>query len=64
VDKIDLSGLGPMRLQPLDFAGGGKASCYFDGNYLRIDTNGDRASDMIIEFLYVDQLRAGDFILA
>jgi Ca2+-binding RTX toxin-like protein len=64
VDKIDLSGLGAMTFQALDYAGGNKASCYFDGTYLRIDTNGDRASDMIVEFVYVDTLRAGDFIFA
>lgn len=63
IDKINLSAFGEMRFGVLDFTGGG-ASCYFDGDFLRIDANGDRATDMMMEFQYVDRLVAGDFILA
>jgi Ca2+-binding RTX toxin-like protein len=63
-DKIDLSSFGAMKFAGIDFTGGGKASCYFDGTYLRIDDNGDRATDMMVEFKYVDRLSAGDFIFA
>ena len=62
VDKIDLSGFGAMTFRALDFAGGNQASVIFDGNFLRVDTDGDRAADMIVEFLYIDTLRASDFI--
>jgi Ca2+-binding RTX toxin-like protein len=64
MDKIDMSAFGDMVFKWLDFEGGGQASCYFDGDYLRIDTNGDGANDMMVEFVYMDVLRPGDFIFA
>ncbi len=64
VDKIDLSTLGPMGFTTLDFRGGGRASCFYDGDYLRIDSNGDGVSDMIVNFAWVNSLSAGDFIFA
>ena len=63
-DKIDLRAFGPMTLEALDFVGGGAASCYFDGRHLRIDEDGDRASDMIIQFKWTEDLTASDFIFA
>jgi Ca2+-binding RTX toxin-like protein len=63
-DKIDLRGLKPMTLEELDYVGGGKASCYYDGHYLRIDSNGDAASDMIIEFKWTQSLASTDFLFA
>ena len=63
-DKIDLRSLGPMTLEDLDYVGGGKASCYYDGRYLRIDTDGDRASDMIVQLKWVDSLTAADLVFA
>ncbi len=63
-DVIDLRSLGPMTFEDLDFAGGGNASAYFDGRYLRIDTNGDRASDMIIQLKWVEELSSSDFLFA
>lgn len=53
-----------MRFATVDFTGNGRASAFFDGTYLRIDGNGDGAADMLIEFAWVDPLRAGDFIFA
>ncbi len=64
VDVIDLRGFGPMRFAELDFTGGGKASCYYDGRYLRIDQDGDRATDMMVKLAWVDDLKASDFVLA
>jgi Ca2+-binding RTX toxin-like protein len=61
-DKIDMSAFGDMVFKWLDFAGGGKASCYYDGNFLRIDSSGDGATDMMIQFAWVEALRPGDFI--
>lgn len=63
-DKINLASFGPMTLQDLDYRGGGEASCYYDGRHLRIDVDGDRATDMIVQFVYVEALTAGDFIFA
>ena len=63
-DKIDLKAFGPMTLEDLDYVGGGKASCYYDGRYLRIDTDGDRASDMIVQLKWVDSLTAADLVFA
>lgn len=63
-DRIDLTAFGPMRFATVDFTGNGRASAFFDGTYLRIDGNGDGAADMLIEFAWVDPLRAGDFIFA
>jgi Ca2+-binding RTX toxin-like protein len=62
-DKISLVAFGEMRFGTLDFTGG-RASCYFDGDFLRIDADGDRATDMMVELSYVDRLVAGDFIFA
>ncbi len=62
-DKIDLRGLGTLSFEDLDYAGGGQGSLYYDGHYLRIDADGDAVSDMIIQFKWVEELRADDFIL-
>jgi Ca2+-binding RTX toxin-like protein len=62
-DKINLVAFGEMRFGAIDFTGGG-ASCYFDGDHLRIDANGDRATDMLVELRYVDELAASDFVFA
>jgi Ca2+-binding RTX toxin-like protein len=63
-DRIDLRSFGHMTYEDIDFAGAGQASCYYDGHYLRIDSNGDRAVDMMIEFAWVNELAAGDLMLA
>lgn len=63
-DKIDLRAFAGMVFEGLDYRGGGTASCYFDGRHLRLDTNGDAATDMIIAFKWVDELVAGDFLFA
>ena len=63
VDRIYLGAMGPMSFEDIDFVGGGKASCFYDGTYLRIDANGDRATDMMVEFAWVNSLQAGDLIL-
>lgn len=69
-DRINLSAFGPMSFEELDFRGGGRASCYYSGRdgdgygYLRIDADGNGATDMIVAFRWVDDLRAGDFIFA
>lgn len=62
-DKIDLRGFAGLTFEELDFSGG-HASAYFDGNYLRIDSDGNRTSDLIIQVKYVVALMAGDFLLA
>jgi Ca2+-binding RTX toxin-like protein len=62
-DKIDLSSMGDMSFEKIDFSGDG-ASCFYDGTYLRIDTDGDRATDMMIKFMWVDSLAASDLLLA
>ena len=64
VDKIDLRAFHGMTFEELDYRGGGDSSCYFDGRYLRIDINGDAASDMIVEFKWQDELVAADFLFA
>jgi Ca2+-binding RTX toxin-like protein len=61
-DRIDLTAFGAMRLAGLDYLGGGRASAYYDGTWLRIDGNGDGATDMMVEFAWVDSLRASDFL--
>lgn len=63
-DLIDLRSFGPMTFEDLDFAGGGRASAYYDGHYLRIDADGDRATDLIVQFMWVNELAAQDFLLA
>ncbi len=64
VDKIDLHAFAGMTFEDMDFADGSNPSCFFDGRYLRIDSNGDGRCDMIVEFKYQDQLTVDDFILA
>jgi len=61
-DKIDLRAYGPMALAQLDYLGGGQASCYYDGTYLRIDGNGDGATDMMVSFRWVSTMAAEDFL--
>jgi Ca2+-binding RTX toxin-like protein len=63
-DKIDLTAFGAMTFQGLDYTAGGRASCYYDGRYLRIDATGDGRTDMMVSFNGMDDLRAGDFIFA
>lgn len=64
IDKIDLRAFKGMEFADLDYTGGGTASCYHDGRYLRIDGNGDAVTDMIIAFKWVEELKAGDFLFA
>ncbi len=61
-DKIDLRAFGPMTFEELDYRGGGNASCYYDGKFLRIDANGNGATDMMVAFNWTESLRAADFI--
>jgi Ca2+-binding RTX toxin-like protein len=63
-DVIDLRSFGPMSFETLNFEGGGKASIYYDGHYLRIDGDGNGSTDMMVEFAWVNKLAAGDFLLA
>jgi Ca2+-binding RTX toxin-like protein len=64
VDKIDLTAFGNMTYQALDYTGGGKASCFYDGRYLRIDGTGDGRTDMMVKFDGMGDLRTSDFIFA
>lgn len=64
IDKIDLRSFAGMLFEDLDYRGGGTASAYHDGRHLRIDGNGDGVTDMIIEFKWVSELVAGDFLFA
>jgi Ca2+-binding RTX toxin-like protein len=64
IDNIDLRSFDKMIFEDLDYRGGGKASCYFDGQALRIDGDGDAITDMIIDFAYVDDLVKSDFLFA
>ena len=64
VDKIDLSRTAVVSFEDLDFRRDGQGSCYFDGHFLRIDTDGDARTDMIVEFAWVGELAAGDFLFA
>ena len=50
-------------LAGLDFVGGGQGLVRYDGQYLRIDADGDRATDMMVKFAWIDSLVATDFIL-
>ena len=63
-DKIDLRAMGVMTFEELDYAAGGKRSCYYDGHFLRLDYTGDGATDMMVEFKYMGSLKADDFIFA
>lgn len=63
-DKFNMKALGAMQFEKLDYQGEGKASCYYDGHYLRIDANGDAITDMMVELLYVETLSASDFLFA
>lgn len=64
IDKIDLRSFAGMSFEKLDYQGGGSASCYYDGHYLRIDSSGDGATDMLVEFRWQDSLNASDFLFA
>jgi len=63
-DMINLRAFAGMSFAELDYIGGGKASAYYDGHYLRLDTDGDQATDMIIEFTWVNTLVESDFLFA
>jgi Ca2+-binding RTX toxin-like protein len=65
VDDVDLRSLGPMTFRTTNnFAGGGNGSCYYDGQFLRIDHSGDGVTDMMIEFTFLQHMRADDFMFA
>ncbi len=64
VDKINLNAFGDMSVGAIDYRGGGQASVYYDGRFLRIDADGNATTDLMIEFKYVSTLTAGDFIFA
>lgn len=64
LDKIDLRSFGAMSFENIDYAGNGQASVYYDGKYLRLDSNGDGATDMMVEFAWTSKLAIGDFLLA
>ena len=63
-DKIDLRSFAGMTFTELNYVGGGKASVYYDGQHLCLDTNGDQVTDMIIEFAWVNSLVESDFLFA
>ena len=63
-DVINLRSFGSnMSFEDLDFAGG-HASVFFDGQYLRIDSDGDSASDLIIQFNSIAAMVEADFLFA
>ena len=62
IDKIYLCEMGPMVFGDIDFVGGNQGSCYYDGKFLRFDFDGDRATDMMVEFAWVNELKVSDFI--
>lgn len=66
VDKIDLRSITGLKFRDgeVTFAGGGVKSAFFNGSILFIDGNGDRITDMTIEFKWVSDLNASDFLLA
>lgn len=64
MDRIDLSGLGVKSLEDLDYRRDGQGSCYYDGHFLRIDSDGDARTDMIVEIAWVSDLTAANFIFA
>ncbi len=64
IDKIDLRSFSGMVFETLDYRGGGTASCYFDGKMLRIDTDGNATTDMIVEIKGQDGLFQSDFLFA
>ncbi len=63
-DVIDLTALGSLSFTTIDFIGDSQGSVFFDGHFLRIDIDGDRAVDMMIEFSWVQEMTAGDLLLA
>ena len=63
-DKVDLKAFGHLTFATIDFKNNGEGSVYYDGHYLRIDADGDRATDMMIEFNWLNKLVASDLILA
>ncbi len=63
-DVINLRSFGSrMSFEDLDFVGG-HPSVYYDGHYLRIDRDGDRDADLIIQFNYVTTMVESDFLFA
>ena len=62
-DRIDLRAFGDLRFRADDFRGDGIVSAYYDGRFLRIDSDGNGRGDMRIEFAWTSDLTASDFIL-
>ncbi len=64
VDKIHLKSYGGLEFIEGDtFSGGGAGEVLFDGDYVRIDADGDGAVDSVIEVKWVNELSQSDFIL-
>lgn len=62
-DKIDLTGFEDLSYVEGSFSGGNGGEVYFDGDYVRIDENGDGALDAMFELRYVNSVNESDFIL-
>jgi hypothetical protein len=63
-DKIDLTAFAGLTFKSLNFSGGGVASAYYDGRFLRVDADGDALTDLMVEFTNLAKLKADNFILA
>lgn len=62
LDRTDMRAFGRLIFEQLDHADVGASRCY-DGRFLRIDAHGDCATDMMVQFAWVDALIASDFVL-
>ena len=64
VDRIDLRGFGDLAFTAADtFAGTGRGQVRFDGDFVRIDADGNGTTDAMIELRWVDAVAATDFVL-
>ncbi len=63
-DKIDLIAFGKLTIAKSAFTGKGQASTYYDGHFLKIDSNGDATADTIVEFAWVNTIAASDLLIA
>lgn len=63
-DKTNLNAFGPISFEQMGYRADGKASFHYCGNYLRIDSDGNGTTDMMVRLMCVDSLKASCFVLA
>jgi len=62
-DKMDLRAFGDLEFAGLVFDGAGQGQVRYDGQYVRIDQDGDGSTDAMIKMVWLAEMTRDDFLL-